>query len=91
MPSVMISFRLLAQQPPALEVGQEAPPGLGVLHLGKLEGEQFPAALIFSRLWPMDAEGAQHHFFLNADLPDLLADAIEEQELHRIAQGLGLR
>ena len=82
-------LEVFPQKPPALEIGHKALPGLGVLHTGELEGEEFFAGLLLSWLSAMDPQGTEHHLFLDADLPDLAADTVQEEELHGIGQGLG--
>ena len=36
----------------------------------------------------MDPEGTEHHLLLDADFPDLLAEAVQEEKLHGVLNGL---
>jgi hypothetical protein len=59
-------LRVLAQEPPALQVSRKPLPGLSDLHLGELEGEEFYAGPILSRLLAMDPQSAQYHLSMES-------------------------
>ena len=88
LPSVMMSFRFFPRSPGPLKPDTKALPSLGVLHLSELESDEFSAGLLLSWLLAVDYQGAEHHFLFDADLPDLAADTVQEEELHGVGQSL---
>lgn len=71
-------------QTPALEINQESLPTRGVLPVSQAEREEF------LRPVGVDPERAEHDLAFDAQLADLLADPIEEQEHDIISQRLSL-
>jgi hypothetical protein len=77
-----------AMKPPTLEIRKKSPPGGLILHLSELEGEDFPAPLIFLGSFVVNGKCTQHDLFFDTDLPNLLANAIQKEKLNRVIDGL---
>jgi hypothetical protein len=73
-----------AMKSPTFQIRKKPTPAGLVLNLCKLKGQHFPAPLIFSRLLTVNGKSTEHDLPLNADLPDLLANPIQKEKLHRV-------
>jgi len=77
-------FQVLPQETPALEIREESLPGSLILRVRQLKRENILLPFVLVVLLPMDGKGTEHHLLLNADLPNLLAQAVQEEKLDRV-------
>ncbi len=75
-------------KPARFEINKKPTPGSLIFHLGELKGEDLPVSLIFLGPLTVNGKSTEHDLPLNADLPDLLADPIQKEKLHRVINGL---
>lgn len=79
-----------AIKPPTLQIREKSPPRSLILHLGELEGEDLLVSLTFTGPLTVNGKATEHDLLCGTDLPNLLADAIQKEKLHRVINGFVL-
>jgi len=77
----------LTMKPPTLEIRKKSPPGGLILYLRELEGKDLLVSLILLGPLVVNGKSTEHDLLCDTDLPNLLADAIQKEELHRVING----